>query len=159
MMSLGLAALFWPHRSSPFGAAHRGGRILPQTQAIPTSASEPRIPGRTSQRVAEFGRKLGLQTYGFLREVTLDSFMPDGAGAPKGGRQEMRAPLEKFDKDTVKGIAAKNARHPSYLEEAEAVLDEWLGEAINDGNCKAAEAFGLAIHLIRGRMQGLGRVK
>lgn len=66
---------------------------------------------------------------------------------------------EGFNKETVTKIAAKNARHPSYLREAEAALDEWLGEAINDGNCAAAEAFGLAIHLIRERLQGQGRAQ
>lgn len=66
---------------------------------------------------------------------------------------------EKFDKATVTRIAAKNARHPSYLREAEAALDEWLGEAIKDGNCAAAEAFGLAIHLIRERLQVQGRAR
>lgn len=67
------------------------------------------------------------------------------------------ATRERFDKDTVTKIAAKNARHPSYLREAEAVLDEWLGEAINEGNCAAAEAFGLAIHLVREKLQAPGR--
>lgn len=45
-------------------------------------------------------------------------------------------------------------RYPAYLREAEAALDEWLGDAIKDGNCAAAEAFGVAIHLIRERIAG-----
>ena len=59
-----------------------------------------------------------------------------------------------FNRETVIKIAAKNVRHPSYLREAEAALDEWLGDAIRDGNCTAAEAFGVAIHLILERIAG-----
>ena len=59
-----------------------------------------------------------------------------------------------FNRDTVIKIAARYSMHPSYLKEAEAALDEWLGDAIKDGNCTAAEAFGLAIHLIREKVAG-----
>ena len=65
----------------------------------------------------------------------------------------MKKGLE-FNKETVIRIATTNARHPAYLREAEAALDEWLGDAIKDGNCAAAEAFGVAIHLIRERIAG-----
>ncbi len=62
--------------------------------------------------------------------------------------------VPEFNSETVIKIAARHSKYPSYLKEAEAALDEWLGDAIKDGNCTAAEAFGLAIHLIRERVAG-----
>ena len=54
---------------------------------------------------------------------------------------------QEFNRDTVIKIAATNSKHPAYLREAESALDEWLGDAIKDGNCAAAEAFGVAMPL------------
>lgn len=111
-----------------------------RTRAIFALDSEPRIPGQTSQRVAEFRSNLGLQTYGFLRKVTLDSFMPGGRATGRRPNMGSKTRIKKGDRvrdakwsgkftGTVVRVATSKGRRVIFVQWDNIAVEDKLLEA------------------------------